>query len=198
MEERQTAGNPPLLAGYAAPSAWRKDYHTAGERFLAVQRLAGELPEGGARPSRLGEAPQAKFKRKPGSSTQCAQTLQGDKAGAGAEWILGSFMRRYPQSILVHAALKRIARLHSPATFLTARINSGSRRCSSRRSKADQERREQALCGPECLAELLRRQGKTADVHALADAMKTGADGTSLQSLAEAAKQPVSRRRDWH
>ena len=57
--------------------------------------------------------------------------------------------------------------------------------------KAKQERteREQALCGPECLAELLRRQGKKADVHALADEMKTDASGTTLQGLAQAAQK---------
>ena len=52
----------------------------------------------------------------------------------------------------------------------------------------ESRRREQALCGPECLAELLHRQGKAADVHALANEMKTGADGTTLQSLADAAQ----------
>ena len=35
------------------------------------------------------------------------------------------------------------------------------------------------MCGPECLAELLRRKhGKPADMHALANAMNTTPDGT--------------------
>src|SRR5260221_3603495 len=47
--------------------------------------------------------------------------------------------------------------------------------------------REESLCGPKCLAELLRRAGKPADVHALANEMQTSEEGTSLQQWAKAA-----------
>jgi len=49
--------------------------------------------------------------------------------------------------------------------------------------------RERSLCGPECLAELLRRRGEGADVHALAREMGTDERGTSLLALWEAAKR---------
>ena len=51
------------------------------------------------------------------------------------------------------------------------------------------ERREASLCGPACLAQLLRQRGQHADVHALAEEMHTGADGTTLENLASAAKK---------
>ena len=57
-------------------------------------------------------------------------------------------------------------------------------------------RREEALCGPECLAELMRRRGgRTADVHSLANAMATSSEGTTLANLAAASgRQGVKLR----
>jgi len=51
------------------------------------------------------------------------------------------------------------------------------------------ERRAQALCGPRCLAELLRRRGETVSVETLAKEMQTDEDGTSLQGLTQAARK---------
>jgi len=45
------------------------------------------------------------------------------------------------------------------------------------------------MCGPACLAELLRRQGEHADTRLLASEMGTNEQGTSLEALAKAAKK---------
>src|SRR5207248_8661380 len=75
-----------------------------------------------------------------------------------------AFMRSYPESPLVHAAVKRIGRLHGgdippPAEAVWKQA--------MRVAQARQKERDRlaALCGPECLAELLRRRsgGETAD-----------------------------------
>lgn len=181
--KRQQAGQAELLAAYA--SAWRKDYATAQARFLRVQRLAGELPDHGARKVLVGEAPLPTLEEEAGFQHAVCVGAAGDKGGAEAEY--DDFMRQYPQSILVHAAIKRVTRLHGgdiPADAEELWTQA------MRQQKAKQERaqREGALCGPECLAEVLRRQGKSVEVHALAGEMQTGADGTSLRQLARVAK----------
>ena len=181
--ERKQAAQAELMAGYAA--AWRKDYPLAASRFRTVQTLAGELPDHGAPVQRLGEVNPTLEEEAALQHAVCVGA-EGNKQDAEAEY--DGFMRQYPQSILVHAAIKRIARLHkgdipkdAEALWTDA--------MKQQKQADDARRREQSLCGPACLAELLRRQGKPADVHALASEMHTGVDGTTLANLAQTAQK---------
>ncbi|HEV2473413.1 MAG TPA: cysteine peptidase family C39 domain-containing protein, partial [Chthonomonadales bacterium] len=115
----------------------------------------------------------------------CTSAL-GDRRGAEAQY--DGFMARYPSSVLVHAAVVRIARLHrgdipKDAEALWSRAEK------LQRSKAIAEEREAAMCGPECLAELLRREGRRADYHALADQMGTNGQGTTALAMADEARR---------
>lgn len=183
VNERKQAGQAELLAAYA--SAWRKDYAGAGRKFLAVQRLAGELPDHGARKAALGDAPQPTLEEEASFQQAVCRGAAGDTRGAEAEY--DDFMRQYPQSVLVHAAIKRVTRLHggdipqdAEELWTDAMKQQG--------AKQAREKREASLCGPECLAELLRRSGKQADIHGLAGEMRTDGNGTSLQELANVAQ----------
>ena len=179
---RKQAAQAHLLAGYTA--AWRKDYVTAGERFRATQLLAGELPDHGAPASVLGEA-QATLEEEASFQHAVCTGAMGHKQEAEGEY--DQFLQQYPQSILIHAAVKRITRLNGGN--IPASADTLWKQAMAQQKAADlQKRRDAALCGPECLAELLRRQGKTVEVAALATEMKTGADGTTLANLAQTAK----------
>lgn len=180
---RKQAAEAELLAGYAA--AWRKDYMTAGERFRATQALAGELPDHGAHPAKLGEV-QPTIEEEASFQHAVCTGARGDKQAAEQEY--DDFMRQYPQSILVHAAVKRITRLHN-GDIPDSADALWKQAMHQQKVYDDRKRREESMCGPECLAELLRRQGRTADIHALADAMQTGPEGTTLEQLARVAKQ---------
>jgi len=109
----------------------------------------------------------------------------GDKAGAEAEYV--TFMKQYPDSPLLHAASHRIAMLHGGDMPSADQAVWRQAQAIAARHEAA-KRLEQFLCGPECLAELLRRRGETPDVHALARAMGTSDQGTTLAALAFAAK----------
>jgi ABC-type bacteriocin/lantibiotic exporter with double-glycine peptidase domain len=95
-------------------------------------------------------------------------------------------LKRYPQSILIHATIKRIGRMHGGDIPKDAEAL-WQKAMQVQKKAQEAQAREEALCGPECLAELLRRQEKSVDVHALADEMKTSGQGTSLLTLSEAA-----------
>jgi len=117
----------------------------------------------------------------------------GDKAGAERE--LDKFLCSYPQSILIHAAVKRIGRMHGGDVPKDAeKLWQAAKALQAKRDLAI--RREEAMCGPECLAELMRRKrGAKVDVHTLANAMATSAEGTTLASLAKVgAKQGIALR----
>lgn len=181
-ELRMQAAQAHLLAGYAA--AWRKDYVTAGERFRATQLLAGELPDHGAPAPVLGEA-QATLEEEASFQHAVCTGAMGHKQKAEGEY--DQFLQQYPHSILIHAAVKRITRLNGGN--IPASADTLWKQAMAQQKAADlQKRRDAALCGPECLAELLRRQGKRAEVTALANEMQTSADGTTLANLAHVTK----------
>ena len=115
----------------------------------------------------------------------CTSAIDGPRAG---EAQLDAFLRRYPRSILIHGAVKRIARYHKGDVPKDAEaLWTAAMAVQAKDDKARQ--RAASLCGPQCLAELLRRQGKTANVETLAREMKTDEDGTSLLALSRAAKR---------
>lgn len=171
------------VAAYSA--ARRKDFVLASKRFAEQRDAASELPDHGKQPAEPGENVPTLEEEAAYQHAVCTGVLQGQKA-AEAEYI--RFLRRYPQSLLISGVIQRIARYHKgtipkPAEKLW-------RQAMQIQKVIDQrQKREASLCGPECLAELLRRQGHKADVHALAEAMGTNEDGTSLAGLAKVAKR---------
>src|SRR5581483_371839 len=183
LMQRKQGLHAQLLAAYSA--ARRKDFSLAKERFAELREDAAALPDHGARPQPLGEVVPTFEEEAAFQQAVCMGALQGQEA---AEAAYRRFLCNYPQSILIHAAVKRIARYHGGDVPQEAETLWTQAMQRQKRQQEAQER-EAALCGPECLAELLRRQGKRAQVHALADAMGTSQEGTSLLALCEAAKQ---------
>lgn len=173
----------------AYSAARRHDLPLARARFAALETEAAKLPDGGKPEARLGEDPPTLTEEAAFQHAVCTGAL-GDKGAAEAEYV--AFMKGHPDSPLVGAALKRIARLHGGDV---PKEDEAVWRRAQRVAQARQRARMRAasLCGPECLAELLRRRGEAADVRGLAKEMGTGERGTTLSALAGAAK-----RRGFH
>ncbi len=119
----------------------------------------------------------------------------GEKSAAEAEFV--RFMRQYPESPLVHAAIRRVARLHGgDIPPEVEEVWKEAKAISQERERTRQ--RERATCGPAVLAELLRRrEGRTTpvtpdEVKELAKELGTGEQGTTLAALAKGAE-----RRGW-
>ncbi len=168
----------------AYSAARRHDLPLARARFAVMQTEAARLPERGLETAPPGEVAPTLEAEAAFQHAVCTGAL-GDKAGAEAEYV--AFMKRYPDSPLLHAALLRLQKMHGGS--LTAHDEAVWRQA-KQTALADQRTlaRESSLCGPECLAELLRRRGETPDVHALAQAMGTSERGTTLSALAGAAR----------
>ena len=178
---RQGAEARSLLA-YAA--ARRHDLKLARTRFAAAQTEAAKLPDRGKTEAQMGQNLPTLEEDAAYQHAVCTAAL-GDKAGAEAEYL--AFMRAFPESPLVQGAVKRIAMLHGGD--IPPAAEAAWRRAEATALARQQARdREQSLCGPECLAELLRRRGGMADIHALANEMHTSDRGTTLAALADAAK----------
>jgi predicted double-glycine peptidase len=170
-----------LISAYAA--ARRQEFKLAEERFVQANELASYLPDHGAAPFHFGE-PEPSLQEEAAYQEVVCVSAQGHKelAESGYE----QFMRDYPQSILIHGALKRIARFHggdvpkhSEAIWKQAMALQVQAR--------KQQMRAQAMCAPECLAHLLSQRGQKADVERLAREMQTDESGTSLSALAKSA-----------
>lgn len=117
----------------------------------------------------------------------------GDKASAEREWV--ALMRQFPESPLVHASVKRVARLHGGD--IPKEADAAWKQAMATARAREQERERQAsLCGPQTLVELLRRRGKPASVDALAKQMHTSEQGTSLTYLGQVAKRSGFTRAD--
>jgi len=205
LPHRQAAAHAGSLLAYAA--ARRHDLPLARVRFAAAQKEAARLPDKGKPKPMLGQREPATLEEDDAfQHAVCTGALgntAADKRAAEGEYV--AFMRRFPASPLLPAAVKRIARMYGgnipPADEA---VWQGAMQIAQKQQKA--RMREASLCGPECLAELLRRHGqsaaahdeKTPDkkmadkkmadlVHALAQEMKTSDRGTSLAALASAA-----------
>lgn len=172
-----------LLSAYSA--ARRKDFSLAKERFAELREDAAALPDRGARPQPLGEVVPTFEEEAAFQQAVCTGALQGQEA---AEAGYRRFVCNYPQSVLIHAAVKRIARYHGGDVPKEAETL-WQQAMRLQKQQQETEAREGALCGPECLAELLRRQGKKAEVAGLAEAMGTSREGTTLAAMAEVARK---------
>ena len=169
----------------AYASARRSRFAEAKTRFGALRQAAYESPDHGRQRVALGEVAPTLEEEGAFEAAVCTGAL-GDKQGEERE--MDGFMRTYPQSILIHAAVKRIARLHGGDVpkYAEATWKAG---MAVQKAADEAQRKSEALCGPECLAELLKRQGKSAEVSALAAEMQTSGEGTSLASMQQTAKR---------
>ena len=136
-----------------AYSAARRNDLTLARRLFAVMKVeAAKLPDGGKIAPRMGDDPEPALTEDAAYQHAVCTSALGDKKGAEAEYV--RFMKDYPESPLLQACIKRIARLHGgdipkedeavwkeSMTIATAR--------------AKERQREQSLCGPECLARVL-------------------------------------------
>ncbi|BDI28740.1 hypothetical protein CCAX7_007910 [Capsulimonas corticalis] len=171
------------LLAYAA--ARQHNLALARSRFETARLEAAKLPDKGVQPTEPGMPAPTLEEDAAYEHAVCTGAL-GHAAAAESEYM--AFMRRYPESPLVQVSIKRIARLHGgdvPGAAEAVWRQAG--QIAMARQKARQ--REASLCGPECLAELLRRRGGEADVHALATAMGVTDQGASMEALAEAAQK---------
>ncbi|MCW3055743.1 MAG: apxIB [Chthonomonadales bacterium] len=169
----------------AYSSARQKRYGEAKTRFEALRQAAYESPNHGALRVAVGEV--APTLEEEGAFQEAVCTgAQGDTKAAEHEY--DDFMRRYPQSILVHAAVKRIGRFHG-GDIPKASEAIWKEAMAVQKAADEDVKRSEALCGPECLSELLRRQGRKSDVGALAAEMHTTGEGTNLIALQKTAKR---------
>ena len=173
----------------AFSAARRKDMAQARDRFAVLKTEAAKLPDKGARPPMPGVVRPTLEAEGAYQHAVCTAAL-GDKKAAEAEYM--KFIKDYPESPLTGQAVERIGWLHNkhvPATAEAAWAEST--RIAQAREDARRKAREKAesLCGPECLAELLRRSGTPAKAEALASELKTTSQGTSLLALATVAKK---------
>jgi hypothetical protein len=149
------AGHEALLARriLAYSAARQSRYAEAKSRFETLRLAAYDSPDRGAQQAALGEAAPTLEEEGAFEEAVCTSAL-GDKRAAEAEF--DDFMRHYPRSVLVHAAVKRIARYHGGDVPRDAEAL-WKQAMAVQRAADDARRRSEALCGPECLAELLRR-----------------------------------------
>ena len=182
-EEKKYAVLAQWIDAYAAGR--RNDFQVARERFSYLRYMAALLPDHGKWPNKPGEVTPTLEEEGAFQHAVCTSAI-GDQKGAEAEYY--EFMRSYPTSVLVHGAVKRIARLHKGN--IPSEAEALWQQAMQIQKKADKaERRAASMCGPECLVELLRRRGQKADVEALAREMKTDETGTSVLAVAECARK---------
>jgi predicted double-glycine peptidase len=177
-----------LGAQLAAWSAARRgDLLTARERFGELRNMAAALPGHGAQQAKLGETPLPTIEEEGAfQHAVCTAGLDGAQGKRAAEAEYQQFLTRYPQSVLIHATVKRIALLHGgDLPRADEALWSADMRLQHNTERAKQ--REESLCGPQCLAELLRRGGKPAEAHALADEMQTSEQGSTMAAMAHTA-----------
>ena len=168
----------------AYSAARRHDLPLAQARFAALRQEAARLPGRGVEPAHPGEEPATLEQEAAFQHAVCTGAL-GDSGAAEAEYV--SFMKQYPDSPLLHAALLRMERMHG-GNLPQADEAIWRQAKQTALTHQKMQTREASLCGPECLAELMRRRGETPDVHALAQAMGTSERGTTLDALAGAAR----------
>ena len=177
------------IEGFAL--ARQGDMKGAKEAFTQLVREGATLSEGTTRPAApLGQPEKAALVEDALYQKAICTAALGDKVGAEREF--HDLMRTYPESPLMLAALKRVARMHegnipkeTEALWRSA--------MDLRQSKEKEAKRAQAMCGPQCLAELMKRSGKgSVSVESLARELQTDEQGTSLLALRD-----VARRHGW-
>jgi predicted double-glycine peptidase len=153
----------------------------AQAQFEALKVESLQVPEGKERPQLvLGQGEKSTIAEDAAYQHAVCTAALGDKANAEKEFM--SLIRTYPESPIVHASVKRIARLHGgdiPAEATKAWQEA----MGVVKKREDAQRRQAAMCAPACLKELLKRKGETIALESLAKEMKTDKEGTTLESL---------------
>lgn len=186
-QERTEVAKARYILAFSA--ARQKNMRLARDRFDILKREAAKLPDKGMQTSSL-SAPSPTLEQEGAYQHAVCTAALGDKKAAEAEYM--QFIRDYPESPLLNGAAKRIEMLHGGHLPAAAEAiwTEASRIAQTREAAKDKElRRGMSSCGPECLAEILRRQGVKSDMRTLAEEMKTTDRGTSLLALAKAAKK---------
>ena len=196
QEAQHTALLARRIDAYSA--AHRNDFRTARDRFEGLRQAAYESPDHGKQRLPIGEVASTLEEEGAFQEAVCTGKIEGAKA---AEKQYDDFLRNYPDSILVHAATKRVARYHGgdvPKETESLWKNA------MQIQKADEKARvrEESLCGPRCLGELLTRRVSGGgyrvsairpvggvEVHDLANEMGTSEEGTSVKQWIAAAKK---------
>lgn len=173
----------------AFSAARRKDMKLARKRFNDLRSNAAKLPDKGKRSALPGSAVPTLEEEGAYQHAVCTAAL-GDKEAAEAEYM--KFMQDYPESPLINGAATRIEKLHNghiPKAADDAWMKANA--IAQKRQKAREKARnlEWAKCGPLCLAEILKRNGQTADVNTLAKELKTNENGTTMLAMDEVAKK---------
>lgn len=169
----------------ASPAARARQMSEARLQFAALRVQAAALPDKG-RPAAPAWEPTATLEEEAAFQHAVCTGALGDTKAAEAEYM--AFMRAFPESPLVQAALKRIARLHG-GDIPSAAEAVWRQAMQTARERTKAREREQSLCGPECLAELLRRRGERVEIHALAREMGTSERGTTMAAFAQTAQR---------
>ena len=187
VSRMQAAG---ALQALAYSAARRKDYGLARERFALTVKEAETLPNHGKPAAPIGQNPPA-MDEEAAYQHAVLTGAMGDKAGAEKEYL--TFMQTYPESPLVQGAVGRIGRMHHGNIPKDA--EAAWRKAMDTAQEREKERRkETAICGAECLKEMINRlgagnAGQAPDVQALAKEMKTTDEGSSMADLAATARR---------
>jgi predicted double-glycine peptidase len=185
----------------AFSAARRKDLRLARERFAVLRQEASLLPDKGKPEAEPGENPPTLEEE--GAYQHAVLTAAlGDRKAAEAEF--QAFMRQYPESPLVHAAVRRIARFHGGNLPKDAEA-AWQQAMQTAQARQKERQVQRSLCGPEVLAEVLRRRSgvqafgpsgepaslnpQPSTLNQLVRELRTDERGTSLQALAEAARK---------
>lgn len=173
---------------YAFSAARRKDLKTARERFAELKEAA-KLQD--KHPDELQPSTNdPTFEEQAAFQHAVCTAALGDKKAAEAEYI--KVMQDYPESPLIHTAVKRIEVLHDGhlPSYAEAVWTQASKIADARQqAKNKQYEMKQSMCGPECLSKLLKHWNVSVDPKVLAKEMKTSQMGTTLFALADAAKR---------
>ena len=126
---------------------------------------------------------------KPGTRNATLGTRNSEFGTPDPEAEFVQFMRQYPESPLVHASVRRIARMHGGNVPKDAEAV-WKQAMATAQDQQHARDRERSLCGPEVLAEILGRASQpSADLRELAAELKTDHRGTTLAALAKTAEQ---------
>lgn len=170
-------------------AARRKDMAQARERFAVLRSEAAKLPDKGARKPMPGNVRPTLEEDGAYQHAVCTAAL-GDKKAAEAEYM--KFIKDYPESPLTGQAVQRIGRLHNkhiPATAEAAWQKSAKIAQARQSAREKAQEKAESICGPECLAELLRHHGQHIDVSTLSKELKTTSEGTTLLAMVNTAKK---------
>ena len=153
-----------------------KNFRLARDRFAVLRVEASKRPDQGDSEATLME--ESAYRH-----AVCTDALRERKA-AEAEYI--QFMHDFPESSFRYGVLMRIQHLHH-GHFSKAAENAWDEAKGVANSRMLEREKNSAKYAPECLAELLRRNGEGSDVYLIAGDMNTSDDVTSMQSLADCA-----------